>query len=88
MLTGITTRAEVDALPPDEQPDAVAADAEELAAALEAPRGARRPSAGPASSGTFAAHSVELGAERVERRLVDERDVERVAVDRPQVGQA
>jgi HAD superfamily hydrolase (TIGR01450 family) len=35
MLTGITSRAEVDALPPDAQPDAVAADAAELAAALE-----------------------------------------------------
>ena len=34
MLTGITTRAEVDALPRDQQPDAVAANAGELAAAL------------------------------------------------------
>jgi 4-nitrophenyl phosphatase len=36
MLTGIATQADVDALPPEERPDAVAADAEELAAALEA----------------------------------------------------
>jgi HAD superfamily hydrolase (TIGR01450 family) len=36
MLTGITTRDEVDALPPDQRPAAVAADAEELAAALTA----------------------------------------------------
>jgi 4-nitrophenyl phosphatase len=36
MLTGVTTRAEVEALPPDEQPAALAADADELAAALEA----------------------------------------------------
>ncbi len=35
MLTGITSRAEVDALPPDARPDAVAADATQLAAALE-----------------------------------------------------
>jgi 4-nitrophenyl phosphatase len=35
MLTGITTRAEVDALPPDRHPDAVAASAEELGAALD-----------------------------------------------------
>ena len=35
MLTGITTAAEVDALPLDERPTAVAADAGELAAALE-----------------------------------------------------
>ncbi len=35
MLTGITTRAQLQALPPDEQPTAVAADAAELAAALE-----------------------------------------------------
>ena len=35
MLTGVTSRAEVEALPPDEQPTAIAADAEELAAALE-----------------------------------------------------
>ena len=35
MLTGVTTRAEVAALPPDEQPTAVAADAAELAAALD-----------------------------------------------------
>jgi 4-nitrophenyl phosphatase len=36
MLTGITTSAEVDALAPDRQPDAIAANAEELEAALEA----------------------------------------------------
>ena len=35
MLTGVTTRAEVTALPADQQPTAVAADAAELAAALE-----------------------------------------------------
>jgi ribonucleotide monophosphatase NagD (HAD superfamily) len=35
MLTGVTTRGEVEALPVDQQPTAVAADAEELAAALE-----------------------------------------------------
>ena len=35
MLTGVTTRAEVEALPADEQPAVVAADAAELAAALE-----------------------------------------------------
>ena len=36
MLTGVTTRAEVDELAADERPTAVAADAAELAAALEA----------------------------------------------------
>jgi len=36
MLTGVTTRVQVEALPPDEQPTAIAADADELAAALEA----------------------------------------------------
>jgi 4-nitrophenyl phosphatase len=36
MLTGIATQADVDALPPEERPDSVAADAEGLAAALEA----------------------------------------------------
>ena len=36
MLTGIATQADVDALPPEQRPDAVAADAEGLAAALEA----------------------------------------------------
>lgn len=36
MLTGVTTRAEVDALPEDERPTAVAADAAELAARLDA----------------------------------------------------
>ena len=35
MLTGVTTRAEVEALPADQQPTAVAADAAELAATLE-----------------------------------------------------
>src|SRR6476661_2536922 len=35
MLTGVTTRATVEALPPGEQPTAIAADAGELAAALE-----------------------------------------------------
>ena len=35
MLTGVSTRAEVEALPADQQPAAVAADAGELAAALE-----------------------------------------------------
>ena len=35
MLTGIATEADVDALPPDELPTEVAADAAELAAALE-----------------------------------------------------
>jgi phosphoglycolate/pyridoxal phosphate phosphatase family enzyme len=35
MLTGVTTRAQIEALPADEQPTAVAADADELAAALE-----------------------------------------------------
>ena len=35
MLTGVTTRAQLEALPPDEQPTEVAADAAELAAALE-----------------------------------------------------
>jgi phosphoglycolate/pyridoxal phosphate phosphatase family enzyme len=36
MMTGVTTRAELEALPADERPTAVAADAAELAAALEA----------------------------------------------------
>jgi HAD superfamily hydrolase (TIGR01450 family) len=36
MLTGVTTREQVDALPPDQRPTAVAADADELAAALNA----------------------------------------------------
>ena len=36
MLTGIATPARSMPLPPEERPDAVAADAEELAAALEA----------------------------------------------------
>jgi ribonucleotide monophosphatase NagD (HAD superfamily) len=36
MLTGVTTRKQVDALPPDGRPTAVASNAEELAAALEA----------------------------------------------------
>jgi glycerol-1-phosphatase len=35
MLTGITTRDEVEALPPEGRPDAIAADAAELAAALD-----------------------------------------------------
>jgi HAD superfamily hydrolase (TIGR01450 family) len=35
MLTGVTSRAEVEALPPDRQPMSVAADATELAAALD-----------------------------------------------------
>ena len=35
MLTGVSTREQVDALPKDERPDAIAADAAELAAALE-----------------------------------------------------
>ena len=35
MLTGVTTRAEVEALTADEAPTAVAADAAELAAILE-----------------------------------------------------
>jgi glycerol-1-phosphatase len=35
MLTGVTTRAEVEALPADQRPTAVAADAGELAAVLE-----------------------------------------------------
>jgi ribonucleotide monophosphatase NagD (HAD superfamily) len=45
MLTGVTSRAEVEALPAEQQPDVIAADAGELAAALErleaAPAGAR-----------------------------------------------
>ena len=35
MLTGVTTRAQIEALPPDEAPTAVAADAAELAEILE-----------------------------------------------------
>lgn len=35
MLTGVTSRDEVEALPPDARPDAIAADAAELADALE-----------------------------------------------------
>jgi ribonucleotide monophosphatase NagD (HAD superfamily) len=35
MLTGVTTRAEVEALPADQQPTAIAADAAELAATLD-----------------------------------------------------
>jgi hypothetical protein len=35
MLTGVSTQAMVDALPADQRPTAVAANAEELAAALE-----------------------------------------------------
>ena len=35
MLTGVATRAEVDALPADQHPTAVAADAAELAAILD-----------------------------------------------------
>jgi hypothetical protein len=34
MLTGVTTREQVDALPPTERPTAIAADAQELAAIL------------------------------------------------------
>jgi hypothetical protein len=41
MLTGVTTRSEVEALPLDEQPSAVAADAIELERALEHLAGAR-----------------------------------------------
>jgi hypothetical protein len=35
MRTGVSTRAQLDALPPAERPTAVAADATELEAALE-----------------------------------------------------
>jgi 4-nitrophenyl phosphatase len=35
MLTGVTTREQVDALPPAERPTAIAADAQELAAILD-----------------------------------------------------
>ncbi len=35
MLTGVTSRAQIEALPPDERPTAVAADATDLAAILE-----------------------------------------------------
>ena len=35
MLTGVTTRAEVEALPADQQPTAIAAGADELAATLD-----------------------------------------------------
>ena len=35
MLTGVTTRAELDAAPADRRPTAVAADADELAAVLD-----------------------------------------------------
>ena len=35
MLTGVTTRAQVDALSPDDRPTAIAPDAAALAAALE-----------------------------------------------------
>jgi ribonucleotide monophosphatase NagD (HAD superfamily) len=35
MLTGVTSRAQLEALAPADRPDAVAADAAELAAALE-----------------------------------------------------
>ena len=35
MLTGVTTRAQVEALAAADQPTAIAADADELAAALE-----------------------------------------------------
>ena len=41
MLTGVTTREEVEALPPGEGPDAIAADAAELADALERLAGGR-----------------------------------------------
>jgi hypothetical protein len=34
MLTGVTTRQAVEALPPDRRPTAIAADADELAAIL------------------------------------------------------
>ena len=46
MLTGVTTRAEVDALPTDLQPTAVAADAAELAAILEDLGAVAQPAAG------------------------------------------
>ena len=35
MLTGVTTRDQVEALPPEQQPTVIAADAGELAAALD-----------------------------------------------------
>ena len=35
MMTGVSTAADLDALPPDHQPTEVATNAEELAAALE-----------------------------------------------------
>ena len=40
MLTGVSTRAEAEALPPDVQPDAIAADAAELETALDRLRAA------------------------------------------------
>ena len=86
MLTGITTRDEVDALPPEQQPDAVAADAEELAAALTAPRGVRRLAAsGRRAPGCSPPTASNSARSRSQRGLIGERDVERVAVDRPQL---
>ena len=46
VLTGVTTEAHVDALPPDERPTAVAHDATELAAILERLAGAAATSRG------------------------------------------
>ena len=105
MLTGITTPADVEALPHHERPDAVAATADELAAALDdlsdqQVRRRRRhtPAAPTMALSPAVSHPgrpardvrgphVELGAQVVAGRLVDECDVERMPVDRPQLGQ-
>ena len=96
MLTGVTTAAGLEALLAEDRPFAVAADAAELAwrcsgriDELESEsrpgrplaRGARGPGPPPGGPG------VEGLPQRCERRLIGERDVEREAVDRPELRQ-
>jgi 4-nitrophenyl phosphatase len=52
MLTGVTTRAQVDALPEDRRPTAVVADAAELAAALDRLGAGEAAAPGPAAATT------------------------------------
>ena len=90
MLTGVAKRDEVDALADHERPMAVAADATELAAILDGSRardGPRREwSAGTgAQLGDPRGPAIECRAERLQRSLVGEGDVEGLAVDGPQL---
>ena len=85
MLTGVSTADQLDGLPPDARPDAVAANAEELAAVLDAAR--RLTQSGADSSGIPAPQASNSALRRLSTSPSANATLEGAPIDRPQLRQ-